>query len=66
MDYISGKRAACLFKGATRELRVVLLLHLADMMCLARDLHLICTLYNGIIVVFFIKEINHDVYKSDN
>ena len=30
MDCISGERAACLFKGATRELRVVLLLHLAN------------------------------------
>ena len=30
MDYISGERAACLFKEATCELRVVLLLHLAN------------------------------------
>jgi hypothetical protein len=30
VDYISGERAACLFKGATRELRVVLLLHSAN------------------------------------
>ena len=32
----------------------------------AQDLHLICTLYNGIIVAFLIQETNHDVYKSDN
>ena len=30
MDYISGKRAACLFKGTTRGLHVVLLLHSAN------------------------------------
>ena len=30
MDYISGAWAACLFKGATRELRVVLLSHSAN------------------------------------
>ena len=30
MDYISGERAACLFKWATREPRVVLLLHSAN------------------------------------
>ena len=30
MDYISGEWAACLFKGATREPRVVLLLHSAN------------------------------------
>ena len=30
MDCISRERAACLFKGATRELRVVLLLHSAN------------------------------------
>ena len=30
MDCISGERAACLFKWAMRELRVVLLLHLAN------------------------------------
>ena len=30
MDNISGERAAGLFKGATRELRVVLLLHSAN------------------------------------
>ena len=30
MDYISGERAACLFKWAMRELRVVLLLHSAN------------------------------------
>ena len=30
MDNISGEQAACLFKGATRELRVVLLLHSAN------------------------------------
>lgn len=30
MDCISRKRADCLFKGATREPRVVLLLHLAN------------------------------------
>ena len=32
----------------------------------ARDLHLIRTLYNGIIVAFLIQETNHDVHKSDN
>ena len=32
----------------------------------ALDLHLIRTLYNGIIVAFLIQETNHDVYKSDN
>ena len=31
MDKISGERAAGLFKGATREPRVVLLLHSANM-----------------------------------
>ena len=30
MDYISGEWAACLFKGGTREPRVVLLLHSAN------------------------------------
>ena len=30
MDCISGERAACLFKGVMRELRVVLLLHSAN------------------------------------
>ena len=30
MDYISGEQAAYLFKGATREPRVVLLLHSAN------------------------------------
>ena len=30
IDGISGERAAGLFKGATRELRVVLLLHSAN------------------------------------
>ena len=30
MDYISGEWAACLFKWATREPRVVLLLHSAN------------------------------------
>ena len=30
MDYISRERAACLFKGVTHELRVVLLLHSAN------------------------------------
>ena len=30
MDCISGEQAACLFKGATREPRVVLLLHSAN------------------------------------
>ena len=30
MDYISGEWAACLFKGVTRELCVVLLLHSAN------------------------------------
>ena len=30
MDCISRERAACLFKGTTRELRVVLLLHSAN------------------------------------
>ena len=30
MDCISGERAACLFKGATREPHVVLLLHSAN------------------------------------
>ena len=30
MDYISGERAACLFKGITREPYVVLLLHSAN------------------------------------
>lgn len=30
MDCISGEQAACLFKGATRELHVVLLLHSAN------------------------------------
>ena len=30
MDYISGEWAASLFKGATREPRVVLLLHSAN------------------------------------
>ena len=30
MDYFSGEWAACLFKGVTREPRVVLLLHSAN------------------------------------
>ena len=30
MGYISGEWAACLFKGVTHELRVVLLLHSAN------------------------------------
>jgi len=30
VDCISGERAACLFKGATREPHVVLLLHSAN------------------------------------
>ena len=30
MDYFSGEWAACLFKWATRELHVVLLLHSAN------------------------------------
>ena len=33
---------------------------------IAQDLHLIRTLYNGIIAAFLIQETNHDVYKSDN
>ena len=32
----------------------------------AQDLHLIHTLYTGIIAAFLIQETNHDVYKSDN